>query len=43
MKMQDTLMTVLEVTRYITGSNDNYFETSGEYTTYNGVLNLGIL
>ena len=30
----------LKVTRYITGSNDNYFETSGEYTTYNGVLNL---
>ena len=27
------------VTRYITGSNDNYFETSGEYTTYNGEIN----
>ena len=28
------------ITRYITGSNDNYFETSGEYTTYGGEINL---
>ena len=28
------------ITRYITGSNDNYFETSGEYTTYGGDINL---
>ena len=28
------------VTRYITGSNDNYFEASGEYTTYGGDINL---
>ena len=28
------------VTRYITGSNDNYFEVGGEYTTYNGLVNL---
>ena len=30
----------IKVTRYITGSNDNYFETSGEYTTYNSEINL---
>ena len=30
----------LQITRYITGSNDNFFETGGEYTTYNGELNL---
>ena len=29
-------------TRYVTGSDDNYFETSGEYTTYGGEINLGI-
>ena len=29
-------------TRYVTGSDDNYFETSGEYTTYDGLINLGI-
>jgi len=30
----------VQVTRYITGSDDNYFETSGEYNTYNGGINL---
>ena len=30
----------IKVTRYITGSADNYFETSGEYNTYNGEINL---
>jgi len=30
----------VKVTRYITGSDDNYFETSGEYTTYGGDINL---
>ena len=30
----------LQITRYITGSNDNFFESNGEYTTYNGELNL---
>ena len=30
----------LKVTRYISGSDDNYFEMSGEYTTYNSEINL---
>ena len=30
----------LKVTRYITGSNDNYFEVAGEYNTYNSEINL---
>jgi len=29
----------IQVTRIISGSDDNYFETSGEYTTYNGEIN----
>jgi len=31
----------IKVTRYITGSDDNYFEVSGEYNTYNGLINIG--
>ena len=30
----------IKVTRYITGSDDNYFEASGEYNTYDGEVNL---
>jgi len=30
----------IQVTRYISGSDDNYFEVSGEYNTYNGEINL---
>jgi len=30
----------VKVTRYITGSDDNYFEASGEYNTYDGEVNL---
>ena len=30
----------IQVTRIISGSDDNYFNTSGEYTTYNGEINL---
>jgi len=30
----------IKVTRYISGSDDNYFEVSGEYNTYNGEINL---
>jgi hypothetical protein len=30
----------LKVTRYITGSKDNYFEVVGEYNTYNSDINL---
>ena len=29
------------ITRYITGSDYNYFESSGEYTAYDGTINLG--
>ena len=30
----------IQVTRFIESGSDNYFATSGEYTTYNGELNL---
>jgi hypothetical protein len=30
----------IRVTRYISGSNDNYFETSGEYPNYESTVNL---
>jgi hypothetical protein len=30
----------IKITRYITGSDDNYFEASGEYNTYDGLINL---
>ena len=30
----------IKVTRYITGSDDNFFEPSGEYNTYDGEVNL---
>ena len=30
----------IQVTRFITGSDNNYFQTSGEYTTYGGEINL---
>ena len=31
----------IKVTRIVSGSDDNYFVPSGEYTTYNGLINLG--
>jgi len=30
----------IQVTRFIESGSDNYFKTSGEYTTYNGEINL---